>query len=161
MRDELFQDNLRVAGDSIDAPAARAVWQMALDAKPWAHAPVWLHGDLHPANLLVEDTLITAVIDFGDLTSGDPATDLAVAWMLLPRHDRPAFWNSYATRVDHPVDADLEARSRGWAVAFAAVFLAHSADNPLMRQIGMHTAAAVLEPRVSLGIKWEDPMNDP
>ncbi|MGE5290350.1 MAG: hypothetical protein ACM3ML_24820 [Micromonosporaceae bacterium] len=30
-------------------------------------------------------------IDFGDITSGDPATDLSVAWMLLPTECHHAF----------------------------------------------------------------------
>ena len=46
--------------------------------------PVWLHGDLHPANILVSDGQVSGVIDFGDITAGDPADDLSVAWMLLP-----------------------------------------------------------------------------
>jgi aminoglycoside phosphotransferase (APT) family kinase protein len=28
------------------------------------------------------------VIDFGDITSGDPATDLSVAWMLFTAEQR-------------------------------------------------------------------------
>ena len=34
---------------------------------------------------------IRAVIDFGDITSGDPAVDLAVAWMLFDDTDRAVF----------------------------------------------------------------------
>jgi aminoglycoside phosphotransferase (APT) family kinase protein len=34
------------------------------------------------------------VIDFGDLTSGDPANDLSVAWMLLPAKERAIFWQA-------------------------------------------------------------------
>jgi aminoglycoside phosphotransferase (APT) family kinase protein len=50
----------------------------------WAEPPVWVHGDLHPANILVQRGRISGVIDFGDLTAGDPAADLSVGWMLLP-----------------------------------------------------------------------------
>jgi aminoglycoside phosphotransferase (APT) family kinase protein len=39
---------------------------------------VWLDGDLHPGNMLVIGGRLSGVIDFGDLTSGDPATDLAL-----------------------------------------------------------------------------------
>jgi aminoglycoside phosphotransferase (APT) family kinase protein len=60
---------------------------------------VWLHGDLHPANILVDRGSISAVIDFGDITAGDPAADLAVAWMLLPAGAHRAFRASYGQRT--------------------------------------------------------------
>jgi aminoglycoside phosphotransferase (APT) family kinase protein len=43
------------------------------DGLAYEGPPLWLHGDLHPANLLVSRGRITGVIDFGDITSGDPA----------------------------------------------------------------------------------------
>ena len=45
----------------------------------WQGPPVWLHGDLHPANVVVSDGTLSGVIDFGELCAGDPATDLAAA----------------------------------------------------------------------------------
>jgi Ser/Thr protein kinase RdoA (MazF antagonist) len=30
---------------------------------------VWLHGDLHPANILVDDGQVSGVIDFGDIAA--------------------------------------------------------------------------------------------
>ena len=57
--------------------------------------PVWLHGDLHPANILVNDGQVSGVIDFGDITAGDPASDLSVAWMLLPPGGHAIFWSAY------------------------------------------------------------------
>lgn len=45
---------------------------------------MWLHGDLHPANVRTADGMVCGVIDFGDLCAGDPAYDLAAAWLLLP-----------------------------------------------------------------------------
>jgi len=102
-------------------------------------APVWLHGDLHPANLVVADAGLSAVVDFGDITAGDPATDLAVAWMLLPRAERELFRDSYLrrTRVDDP---QVWARARGWAAALGLMFAAHSGDNPQMAAIGRFVA---------------------
>ena len=51
--------------------------------RPGRCAAVWIHGDLHPGNLLVRDGRLSGVLDFGDVTAGDPATDLSVGWMLL------------------------------------------------------------------------------
>jgi aminoglycoside phosphotransferase (APT) family kinase protein len=101
---------------------------------------VWLHGDLHPANILVHHGQLSAVIDFGDLTSGDPATDLSVAWMLFPEAaHREVFWDAYGQ-----AGADTMTRARGWALSLSVVFLAHSADNPLMASIGERGYRAVL-----------------
>ena len=46
-----------------------------------------MHGDLHPANLLVYQGQIRAVIDFGLTAVGDPTCDLMVAWTF---HTTPA-----------------------------------------------------------------------
>ncbi|CAM5308326.1 hypothetical protein SATRM34S_00680 [Streptomyces atroolivaceus] len=35
-----------------DPDAVRAVWEDAAAAPAWAGPAVWLHGDLHPANIL-------------------------------------------------------------------------------------------------------------
>ncbi|MFF5171992.1 aminoglycoside phosphotransferase family protein [Micromonospora sp. NPDC000089] len=127
--------------DPADRAAALRIWAAAIAAPAWDGPPLWLHGDLHPANILVDRGRISAVIDFGDLTSGDPATDLSVAWLLFPgERQRAALRRAYG-RAD---DATW-ARARGWALALSVVFLTHSADNPLMRGIGERAFRAVLD----------------
>ncbi|MFD3588272.1 aminoglycoside phosphotransferase family protein [Streptomyces sp. NPDC058683] len=126
--------------DRADRATALRVWESAAAAPAWDGPPVWLHGDLHPANILVDRGRISAVIDFGDITSGDPATDLSVAWMLFTAEQRAALRQTCG-RAD---DATWE-RARGWALALSLVFLSHSADNPLMRGIGERAFRAVLE----------------
>ncbi|MEY9873188.1 aminoglycoside phosphotransferase (APT) family kinase protein [Streptacidiphilus sp. MAP12-33] len=126
--------------DPSERVAAARVWENATTAPEWDGPPVWLHGDLHPANILVDRGRIGSVIDFGDITAGDPATDLAVAWMLLPAPQRAEF-----RRVYGRADDATWARSQGWALALALVFLTHSADNPLMAGIGRRALDAVLE----------------
>ncbi len=142
-----FEENLGLAAGAIDTGAVERVWKSALAAPRYAGPPVWLHGDLHPANILVRRGLISGVIDFGDITSGDPATDLAVAWMLLPLPSHGAFRAAYRTaRKGSAVMADdaVWTRARGWALHFAIVFLAHSADNPRLNAIGRRTLRRVL-----------------
>ena len=87
----------------------------------WAHEPVWVHGDLHPLNLLVDGGAMAAVVDFGDLTAGDPATDLAVAWFLLPDHALDAFRQAAGTR--RAVDDPTWDRARAWALALSVAYL--------------------------------------
>jgi aminoglycoside phosphotransferase (APT) family kinase protein len=126
--------------DPAHRATARRVWDAAAATPAWDGPPVWLHGDLHPANILVDRGRISAVIDFGDVTSGDPATDLSVAWMLFTAEQRAALRRAYG----HADDATWE-RARGWALALSLVFLTHSADNPLMRRIGERAFRALLE----------------
>jgi aminoglycoside phosphotransferase (APT) family kinase protein len=143
-RSGLFADAVGRLGASIDTAAVSSAWASALSASRWDGPPVWLHGDLHPANILVDHGRIGAVIDFGDITAGDPAADLAVAWMLLPAAARLEFRSAYAGARRHGANQDLWDRARGWALALALVFLAHSADNPMMAGTGQQTLAAVL-----------------
>ncbi|MFC5833123.1 phosphotransferase, partial [Nonomuraea insulae] len=52
------------------------------------------------------------VIDFGDLFAGDPACDLAAAWILLPDGAADRFHAAYRPSAD----AATLHRARGWAV---------------------------------------------
>lgn len=130
----------RLAG-VVDAPALRAAWEEALAVPGWAGPPVWLHGDLHPGNLLVDGGRLSSVIDFGDITSGDPATDLAVAWGLLPPDARPALRDA----AGEAADDRTWARARGWALVLGLAYLAHSADAPAYGELGHRMLAAVLD----------------
>ena len=123
----------------IDGPAVAALWAKLVTA-PASTTAVWIHGDLHPANILVNAGKISGVIDFGDITSGDRATDLAVAWMLFPAEVRLVFREAAGAR-----DEATWARSRAWAIALSLAYLVGSADNPMMHNIGMRTLAEALE----------------
>ena len=142
-----FAINLDTLAGQVDRDAVLGVWEDALAARAFAGPPVWLHGDLHPANILVRDGRVTGIIDFGDITAGDPAADLSVAWMLLPADRSGAFREAYQAHQAAgavPADGELWRRARGWALNLALAFLAHSADNPLIHGIGDRTLRAVL-----------------
>lgn len=98
-----------------DPVAVRAVWEDAVAAPHWTGPALWLHGDLHPANVLTADGTICGVIDFGDLCAGDPACDLAAAWILLPDGAADRFHTAYQPAPD----AATLRRARGWAVLVA------------------------------------------
>jgi len=90
------------------------VYEQAIEA-PVDVEQTWLHGDLHGGNLLVDDEgVITAVIDWGDMSRGDRATDLATLWMNLG--DRKAREN--AMRACHGVSDATWQRAKGWAVFY-------------------------------------------
>ncbi len=124
---------LAVGGVTIDRIIRR--WEELVDVEPFTDAPVWLHGDLHTLNVLVDDGAICGVIDFGDICAGDPATDLAIAWMLFDDEARAVFRTSAGpsrTRLD---DATWQ-RGEAWALYFAVMYLAFSADHPDLRVVG-------------------------
>lgn len=133
-RDVSTRRRLADLAELVDAEHLLTLWETALAAPAHTGEPVWLHGDLHPLNLLAEDGRLTGVIDFGDLTSGDPATDLAIAWMLFDEPDRARFRAAYE-KAD---DATWE-RARGWAITLATSHLANSANNPRMAAVGAVT----------------------
>lgn len=102
-----------------DARRLLAVWERALAAPAWSGPRVWLHGDLHPANLLLAPSGgLTAVIDFGDVTAGDPATDLATAWLTFGPRARRVFRSELERR--RGVDEATWERARAWALVIAS-----------------------------------------
>jgi aminoglycoside phosphotransferase (APT) family kinase protein len=106
------------AGDiAVDVSAVRAVWDDAVTADTWEGSPLWVHGDLHPANVVVSDGTLAGIVDFGDVFAGDPAWDLAAAWVLLPAGAAARFFETYA-RAD---EAAIR-RARGLA-AMKCLFL--------------------------------------
>jgi aminoglycoside phosphotransferase (APT) family kinase protein len=113
-------------------PRLRQIWNEALDA-PLDGAATWLHGDLHPRNVLVEDGIFTGIIDWGDITSGDCATDLASIWMLFV--EPPARQEALAAYANLS-EATLQ-RAKGWAVLFGVVLLDTGlSDNPRNAALG-------------------------
>lgn len=92
-----------------DAARARAIWESALSSE-WAGAPVWLHGDVSPGNLVLRQGRLAAVIDFGNLAVGDPACDVAISWTFFDHSGRRAFRGALGA------DAGVWRRGRGWAL---------------------------------------------
>jgi aminoglycoside phosphotransferase (APT) family kinase protein len=129
-----------VTRQAIHDSVVLARWDEALDLPPFTGPPVWLHGDLHPGNLLVHRGRLSGVIDFGDLTAGDPATDLFAAWALFPPPVRDTFRAAL-----RDVDDATWARGKAWALALGAVVMANSADNPAYHRLGQRMVAAVLD----------------
>ena len=105
-----------VAPDDV-ATNVRTVWYDAVEAGAWEAPPVWVHGDLHPANVIVSDGTLAGIVDFGDLFAGDPAWDLAAAWVLLPTGMAGRFFDKYAR-----ADESVIRRARGLA-AMKSLFL--------------------------------------
>lgn len=93
-------------------------WKAALAAEQKPGQLCLIHGDLHPKNILVHEGKFSAIIDWGDMTAGDPATDLASFWMLFG--DQKMREDSLTT---YGADAAMLARAKGWAIYFGTILL--------------------------------------
>ena len=124
----------------VDISAVTELWEKALKVPPWSKPPVWVHGDLSPGNILIENGRLSAVIDFGNLGVGDPACDLLIAWNLLPSELREAF------RTELGVDDATWKRGKGWALSNAIIALPYYKDtNPVMANNARHVLKEMIE----------------
>jgi aminoglycoside phosphotransferase (APT) family kinase protein len=137
-RDQVIRAAAAALQDSLDVRPVLAVWEAAIAAPAWMGPPVWMHGDLHPANLLISSGDLTGVIDFGLLGVGDPACDLMPAWTYLSADARQLFRDELAA------DDATWARGQGWALDLGLRAAAYSADNPVLGNISLHAITEVL-----------------
>jgi aminoglycoside phosphotransferase (APT) family kinase protein len=136
--DKRVRGDLARLGGEIDVGPPLSAWDEALSAPAWSGPGAWLHGDLHPSNLLVRDGRIVAVLDFGLLGVGDPAADLFVGWSLLDAPARAVFRDAAAA------DDAMWKRGRGWAVFNAVIALAfYLKTNPVLYQMARRTLAEI------------------
>ena len=95
---------------------------------------VWIHGDLHPRNVLVNHGRISAVLDWGDVTAGDAATDLAAVWWLFDLDVHGDFWAAYPQMCP-----GMWHRARAWAALFGLSFLSFRLpDDPMAPDTQAH-----------------------
>jgi aminoglycoside phosphotransferase (APT) family kinase protein len=119
----------------------REVWAQACAAPAWDGPAMMLHGDLHPANiLLAADGALAGVIDFGDVGAGDPAVDLAAGWLMFDAGARQRFTGAFGASVD----GGTWIRARGWALVLSTAMLSNSDDNPRMFSVGEFGSRQVL-----------------
>ncbi len=151
-RDRAVRERLWELRRLWDVTALTGLWEEALAAPRWQGPPIWLHGDPHPGNLVLSaepgrPVELAGVLDFGDLTAGDPATDLATAWLSFTPEARAVF-RAVVADGSHPdaggVDAATWLRARGWALAIGTALVTASDDDPRMHALGTHALAQLL-----------------
>ena len=127
---------------AVVAPAIADAARALLAAMPAPDAaPVLLHNDLHAANLLVDAGAPTGVIDWGDSAVGEPASDLAVGWSVVPPGARAAFRAAYG-----PISDATWARARVVAVVRQGlVFAAWGRDDPGVAAWTARSLARILD----------------
>jgi aminoglycoside phosphotransferase (APT) family kinase protein len=134
-----LQDSTTPLLTTDEALLATTIWEAALQAPSWNELPVWIHGDLQPGNLLIQQGRLSAVIDFGCLGVGDPACDLIVAWNLLTAESRTIFCTALG------MDNAMWERGRGWALSIALIALPYyQYTNPILADISRLVIAETL-----------------
>ncbi len=144
--DESVRQTLHAARDLLEESTLVAVWEEALAAERYQGPPVWVHGDLLPANVLLSAGRLSAVLDLGAAGVGDPACDLMAAWSMLPHSARDGFRRA--------LDADDASwsRGRGYAVVQAAVALPYYREtNPGMVRNSMRILTELTADARSVG----------
>jgi aminoglycoside phosphotransferase (APT) family kinase protein len=140
VRDGEVREAIAALGREIDAGAVTAAWDESLAVPEWGGAPVWVHGDLLPGNLVIAEGRLSAVIDFACLGVGDPACDLISAWSLFDEASREVF------RSETGVDDDTWMRGRGWALSIALIALPYYLHtNPVICATSRRVIGEVLE----------------
>ncbi|WP_411733999.1 aminoglycoside phosphotransferase family protein [Paeniglutamicibacter sp.] len=149
---------VRARFQAVAAPervALLAIWERGLAEAAHVGPRLWLHGDPHPHNMLVNDDAsdagagaghavarLSAVIDFGDLTAGDPASDLAVAWLHFTPRGRTEFRERLAGHGLYSPGTWV--RARAWAANYAALMAGLPAGDPL-HGVGTHGIEQLLQ----------------
>lgn len=99
----------------------------------------WVHGDLHPLNLLVRRGRLAALLDWGGMGLGDAGMDLMPAWTLFDGPARAIFRDT--------LQPNPAAWARGWALALAKAVMAipyYRRSNPVFYAVMCRTLERVM-----------------
>lgn len=129
-RADAFATDLERAALSPDLrERAESRWRAGLSAAPWEARELLLHGDPHPGNVVVPAPDVrggATLIDWGDTTRGDPASDLgglllhAPSNALLSTYRETAAWTGID---DEEIWEALVARAWAWGTRMALLLV--------------------------------------
>jgi aminoglycoside phosphotransferase (APT) family kinase protein len=91
-----------------------------------SHSPVLVHGDFKATHILFHGLVPSAVIDWGDVHIGHPATDLSIAYTFFPPRMRGVFWREYGF-----VSEELKTLARFRALFHTLAILEYAASEKL------------------------------
>jgi aminoglycoside phosphotransferase (APT) family kinase protein len=126
-RDALTRESIAQCAPHLDAAVLLRTWDNVSQVRENTAGACWLHTDIQPVNLLVDNGELAAVIDWGGIAIGDPAVDLIVAWNLMGPEAREHF------RRAVKVDDETWRRGRAWALSIGVIAYAYYVDKePLL-----------------------------
>jgi aminoglycoside phosphotransferase (APT) family kinase protein len=117
--DDWVRDRTAKLDQRYDSAGLLAAWDEALELPAWHGPPTWCHCDLDLRNIVFLEGRPSAVLDWGGAGLGDPASDGAAAWKVLPAEARPLFWEALGA------DDEEIARARGWTLMQCAGALSY------------------------------------
>lgn len=124
---------LKALENRLPVKKLRAIWDTCISEK-YKGKDVWVHGDVAPGNILLQNNRFYGMIDFGILGTGDPACDYAMAWTYFDEESRKIFL------ADLP--EDMVHRARGWALWKALITF--DDGNEDFRENARYTVGAIL-----------------
>ncbi|NND04193.1 MAG: aminoglycoside phosphotransferase family protein [Acidimicrobiia bacterium] len=125
--------------DEFDSVALHQIWDAACSAEKWDEVRTWIHGDLLPGNLITVADELSAVIDFGECSIGNPTHDLIAGWWVFTASTRSIFKDAAGA------DDDAWSRARGMALSGAAGALAYYREtNPGFSAVARRTLREVV-----------------
>lgn len=138
--DQVARNAMNALEDLFDKACLLKIWEQALGVEPLAGSPVWVHGDIHAANIIVRNGSLVGIIDFGLMGVGDPACDLAPGWSFLPTYARDRF------REAANVDEATWQRGKGWGLYIGVIALSYyRGHNQTLSGIAEKAIRAVIE----------------
>ena len=139
LRDARTREAIAAVADEYDARDLSNAWSAAIQIPDWTEDPCFFHGDLHSGNLISEDGVLTAAIDFGGLGTGDPSVDGIPGWWLFDADTRGIF------RDAGRFTDEMWMRARGWALSIALIALPYyRTSNPVFADMARHAINEVL-----------------
>jgi len=129
--DAEIRQALGILEQKFDVKTFQKIWDKAAETE-WRNSSVWVHGDISAGNLIVRNGHLSAVIDFGLLSVGDPACDFAIAWAFFDSESRKHFRNQLS------IDNETWSRGRAWALWKALIIAAEMTGSNLVETQQSH-----------------------
>ncbi|RJX40420.1 aminoglycoside phosphotransferase family protein [Paenibacillus pinisoli] len=129
---------IKELGGQYDRKLLAEIWELSLSSSCQS-APRWVHGDVAVGNLLVQNGRLSGVIDFGTMGTGDPSSDLVMAWNFFHEESRAVFFSKMN------VDADTVNRARGWALWKALITYAWNEKDSELARWGKRVMDVILQ----------------